>query len=168
MFVVDGYNAIRRVPRFALVEARDGLRAGREALVTAILASGTLRAQPVVIIFDGNKDIDIRHNLRAPHPKLTLRFSRSPDNADQEILRFVGKGRATAATVITADQDLAFEARRLGASVVAPEKLERFEACEAPEEEEPASSIRKAERVSFRCRLLARSFRGRRELSAHR
>ena len=165
MFVVDGYNAIRRVPRFAVVEARDGLRAGREALVTAILASGTLRAQPVVIIFDGNKDIDIRHNLRAPHPKLTLRFSRSPDNADQEILRFVGKGRATAATVITADQDLAFEARRLGGRAG---ELECFEAREASEEEEPASSIRKAERVSFRCRLLARSFRGRRELSAHR
>jgi hypothetical protein len=75
----------------------------------------------VVIIFDGKDDVDIGHNLRAPHPKLTLRFSRSPDNADQEILRLVGQGWATAATVITADQDLAFEARRLGASVVAPE-----------------------------------------------
>ncbi len=119
MFVVDGYNAIRRVPRFAVVEARDGLRAGRDALVTAILASGTLRVQPVVIIFDGSEDTGV--GLRAPHPKLTLRFSRSPDNADQEILRFLGKGSAGAATVITADQDLAFESRRLGATVVAPE-----------------------------------------------
>ena len=148
MFVVDGYNAIRRVPRFAVVEARDGLRAGRDALVTAILGSGTLRAQPVVIIFDGSEDIDVGHNFRAPHPKLTLRFSRSPDNADQEILRFLGTGSAATATVITADQDLAFESRRLGATVVAPEswnvlklpKCPKRKSHEAPSEKPNASA----------------------------
>ena len=143
MFVVDGYNAIRRVPLFAGVEACDGLRAGRDALVTAILASRTLRAQPAVIIFDGQEDIG--HDLRAPHPKLTLRFSRSPDNADQEILRFLGKSSAAAATVITADQDLAFESRRLGATVVAPEswnvlKLPKRKSHEAPSEKPNASA----------------------------
>lgn len=148
MFVVDGYNAIRRVPRFAVVEARDGLRAGRDALVTAILASGTLRAQPVVIIFDGSEDIGVGHNFRAPHPKLTLRFSRSPDSADQEILRFLGKSSAAAATVITADQDLAFESRRLGATVVSPEswnvlklpKRPKRKSHEAPSEKPNASA----------------------------
>ena len=143
MFVVDGYNAIRRVPRFAVVEARDGLRAGRDALVTAILASGTLRSQPVVIIFDGNEHIDIGHTLRAPHPKLTLRFSRSPDNADQEILHFLGKGRASAATVITADLDLAFEVRRLGASVVAPERWNVLKLPKRPKRKSPQARSEK-------------------------
>ncbi len=57
---------------------------------------------------------------------LSLRFSTPPQNADATILDLLARsgGASRAVTVVTADRDLAWEAAKLGASVVSPESWE--------------------------------------------
>lgn len=58
---------------------------------------------------------------------LSLRFSTPPRDADGAILDLLARSKGGASgpvTVVTADSDLSWEARKLGASVVAPESWE--------------------------------------------
>lgn len=120
IFVVDGYNAIRRVETLRRMEAENGLEAGRRALVATLLASGVLRSHRATVVFDGDRDAP--PSTPSPHPRLSIRYSVPPENADAAILAGLKRHRsAKDVTVVTADGDLAFEARRLGASVVSPE-----------------------------------------------
>lgn len=124
MFLVDGYNAIRRVERLKTAEARAGLAGGRRALIATIVASGVLRSQRVVVVFDGSSEG--RGSEISPHPDLAVRYSTPPSDADAAILSLLrgapAGGSGEPATVVTADQELSFEARRLGALVVSPER----------------------------------------------
>ena len=121
MFVVDGYNAIRRVERLRRVEARGGLEAGRKALLTAIVSSGVLGSHRVVVVFDGSSEV--QPSERSPHRSLTVRYSRAPENADRAIVSFVGRrGRDVETVVVSADEELSFAVKGLGATVVAPER----------------------------------------------
>lgn len=123
LFLVDGYNAVRRVERLRQVEARDGLAFGRDALVTAILSSGILRVHQVTVMFDGGAEVPAGEP--SPHRSLTVRYSRPPQTADDAIVRFLERKRKNQpTTVVTADEELAFSARRLGAAVIAPEAWE--------------------------------------------
>jgi predicted RNA-binding protein with PIN domain len=124
MVLVDGYNAIRRVAHLKNAEERAGLEAGRRALLITIVASGVLRSQSVVVVFDGGPAGAA--SGPPPHPKLLVRYSVPPQNADQAILALVGKAREApdAVTVVTADSELAFEARSVGARTVKPEEWE--------------------------------------------
>lgn len=126
VFLVDGYNAIRRVDRLRRVEERDGLEAGREALISAVLASGVLNKSKVIVLFDGRGDV-YGPSMRA-HPALTVRFSKAPQNADQAILSLLERKSSSERTVVTADQELAFAARAAGASVIAPAEWDALRA----------------------------------------
>ena len=120
MFVVDGYNAIRRIERFRRVETRSGLEAGRDALLTAILSSGILSSERVFVVFDGTREII--GATPSLHRALTVRFSRAPENADRTILSYIeSQRRPEEVVLVSADEELAQSARRLGASVMAPE-----------------------------------------------
>jgi hypothetical protein len=55
---------------------------------------------------------------------LSVRFSTPPADADAAILELLARSKGNPVTVVTADSDLAFEARKLGASVVDPESWE--------------------------------------------
>jgi predicted RNA-binding protein with PIN domain len=124
MILVDGYNAIRRVAHLKNAEERAGLEAGRRALLMAIAASGVLRSESVVVVFDGGPAGAASDP--PPHRKLSVRYSVPPENADETILALLRKSREApdSATVVTADSELAFEARSLGARTVSPGEWE--------------------------------------------
>jgi predicted RNA-binding protein with PIN domain len=124
MILVDGYNAIRRVAHLKSAEERAGLEAGRRALLMAIAASGVLRSQGVVVVFDGGPAGAA--SGPPPHRRLSVRYSVPPENADEAILSLLRKSRqpSDSVTVVTADSELAFQARSLGARTVSPEEWE--------------------------------------------
>jgi predicted RNA-binding protein with PIN domain len=113
------------VASLASAERKAGLAAGRRALASSIVASGILRAHRVVVMFDAARET--MPSEPSPHPMLSLRFSTPPANADAAILDLLARSKGEASspvTVVTADSDLAWEARKLGAKVVAPESWE--------------------------------------------
>lgn len=120
-YLVDGYNVIRGTPRFRDIERREGLEAGREALVRALLSSPLLARASVTLVFDGAASGP--ETGTSPHPRLRVRFSRPPENADAAIVSLLGKhsGDESASVVVSADRDLQWEARKRGVSVELPE-----------------------------------------------
>lgn len=125
MIVVDGYNAIRRVDWLKSAEAGGGLAAGRRALLAAIVSSGVLRNHRVLVFFDGSADVEGGELPPVSHPRLFVRFSRPPKDADAAIVSALrGRGVKEGVLLVTADRDLAFRARSLGARVQSPESWE--------------------------------------------
>lgn len=124
-YIVDGYNAVRRDPALARAESEGGLESGRDALIERIVASGVLAKARVLVVFDGqpSSSASLGHGRR--HPSLNVRFSTAPESADDAILDLL-RSRSTREeiTVVTADAELAFGARRAGASVMGPEAWE--------------------------------------------
>lgn len=121
MYVVDGYNAIRRIDALSRAESSRGLEAGRDALLSTIVASGVLARHRVLVVFDGVSEVV--SSMPRLHRSLAVRFSRAPQTADRAIVELLQKG-ASAVTVVTADRDLQLEVRRMGASVVEPSAWE--------------------------------------------
>jgi predicted RNA-binding protein with PIN domain len=123
MFLVDGYNVIRRTPALTAAEEQGSLAAGRRALVASVLASGILRSHAVTIVFDGGPGTS--PSEPSPHPALRIRYSTPPEDADAAILSLLegarDKTEVEAVTVVTADRELSFRAAGLGARVVAPD-----------------------------------------------
>jgi predicted RNA-binding protein with PIN domain len=113
----------------ASAERKAGLAAGRKALASSIVASGILRGHRVVVMFDASRETT--PSEPSPHPMLSLRFSTPPGDADAAILDLPARSKSEAfgpVTVVTADSDLSWEARKLGANVIAPESWEPLKA----------------------------------------
>jgi predicted RNA-binding protein with PIN domain len=110
-------------------EEKAGLAAGRRALLHAIAASPLLRNHRVIVVFDAARET--LPSEPSPHPMLSVRFSTPPADADAAILDLLARSRGKPVTVVTADSDLAFEARRLGAAVIEPERWEPLKAAKA-------------------------------------
>jgi predicted RNA-binding protein with PIN domain len=130
MFLVDGYNAIRRIPALFNAEKGAGLAGGRRALLATLVASGILRSSRVMVVFDAREEATGIPEP-SPHRMLSVRYSTPPLDADATILsllesakRASGTGGVTVVTVVTADGELSFAARLLGARVVSPEAWE--------------------------------------------
>jgi predicted RNA-binding protein with PIN domain len=118
--IVDGYNVIRRLRELRSVEQHYGLEAGRNALLNRIHSSRLLASTRVIIIFDGAAGIP--HSGPSPHG-IDVRFSTPPQNADRAILTALKSRPVTShVAVITADRDLEWEAKKLGARVIDPEQ----------------------------------------------
>jgi hypothetical protein len=76
---------------------------------------------------------------------LSLRFSTPPADADAAILDLLARSKGEASgplTVVTADSDLSWEARKLGANVVAPESWEPLKARKRRKPKEAAANAR--------------------------
>jgi predicted RNA-binding protein with PIN domain len=126
MFLVDGYNVIRRTPSLHGAERGGGLAAGRRALLATLAASGVLRSSRVMVVFDAREEVAAPPEP-SPHPMLSVRFSTPPQDADAAILallRGASEKSRTGVTVVTADRELAWEVHRLGARVVSPPEWE--------------------------------------------
>ena len=127
MFLVDGYNAIRRIPSLLNAEKGAGLAAGRRALVATLVASGILRSSRVIVVFDSAEG-GAGPPDPSPHRMLSLRYSTPPQDADGAIVSLLEgaiarrAGVAIKGTVVTADRELSWQVRRLGARVVLPEE----------------------------------------------
>lgn len=126
IFLVDGYNAIRRTPSLLSAETKAGLAAGRRALVATIVSSGILRSARVLVVFDASEEVAVAPEP-SPHSRMTLRYSSPTGSADDTILSLLegAKNNGTGGvTVVTDDRELSWNVRRLGARVVSPGQWE--------------------------------------------
>lgn len=118
--VIDGYNVIRRSPRLALLDRRD-LEEGRNALLTSLIAYRRLKGHRITVVFDGWERGGMREQITATGG-LQIIFTRRGEQADQAILRVVGKA-PSGAVVVTSDRALADAAVRSGALALSAEEF---------------------------------------------
>lgn len=122
LYLVDGYNVIRRDSKLKDIEGRQGLEAGRMALLTRMKASALVAATRTTIVFDGSGDVV--SSSPTGHANLRVVFSAPPENADSKIVAMVRASRTPEqVVVVTADQELSWQARRAGAAVILPENF---------------------------------------------
>jgi predicted RNA-binding protein with PIN domain len=113
--IIDGYNLIRQIPRFAELDSRDILL-GRQALVEELVSYKRARRHAITVVFDG---------AAAPfgspgHDQvkgIRILFSRQGESADALIETMVRKEREKA-LVVSSDNAVASAAERWGASVI--------------------------------------------------
>jgi predicted RNA-binding protein with PIN domain len=118
-YIIDGYNVIRRDTRLRTMEAEQGLEEGRNALVSQIRNSERLAKARIIVVFDGAAGAASRTS--SPRSKVDVLFSVPPQNADQKIVSILNsRGEDNSITVVTADRDLQWEVKKLGARVVDP------------------------------------------------
>ena len=123
LYLIDGYNVIRRDPRLREVENRQGLEAGRAALVSQLKTSAVLASTRTTIVFDGSGNVV--SPTPSGHANLRIIFSRPPANADDTIVAMVrGNETPEQVVVVTADQELSWQVRKAGAAVVSSENFE--------------------------------------------
>ncbi|MFA4875475.1 MAG: NYN domain-containing protein [bacterium] len=133
--IVDGYNIIRRAPRFLFAE-QEGLESGRYALLLELEQYSALYGYRVTVVFDGGG--------RPPHlgPSVSrserfagidIIFSDRGESADEAIIRLIKEQKEERKTggracddgeiVITDDFDLRDEAIENGAFVKFTDEL---------------------------------------------
>jgi len=131
--IVDGYNMIRRVPRFLRAE-RKSLEEGREVLLMALEDYGAVTGDRITVVFDGGGRPFLESGelpLRDSFAGIDIVFSKRGQLADMEILKIVRESKAAARhgdfqdlIVISDDIQLGDEVRAFGAFVLSPEKLD--------------------------------------------
>ena len=112
LWVIDGYNVIRRVPDLRRHEA-ESLEAGRRALVHLVIqVARTLPRDEFVIVFDGAR----RGDVAPPTGRVRIVFSRPPETADDVVARLARSAAGSA--VVTSDRAVQQAADRARAAVV--------------------------------------------------
>ncbi|MBI2882392.1 MAG: NYN domain-containing protein [Candidatus Methylomirabilis oxyfera] len=118
--VIDGYNLIRRSPRFSLLDRRD-MEEGREALLTTLAAYRRIKGHRITVVFDGWERGGMSEQVKLA-AGLQVVFTRRGEQADQAILRFVEKA-PSGAVVVTSDRALADGVARTGAVTLSAEEF---------------------------------------------
>jgi predicted RNA-binding protein with PIN domain len=122
--LVDGYNAIFRLPGLRDL-ARQDLERAREELVRRLAEALGAGGARITVIFDGNQvAAGARGKRTGGTGKVAVLFSAPGETADERIQRLIEAGRSAAkggqATfrVVSSDRELAGRARLWGAEVV--------------------------------------------------
>lgn len=135
--IVDGYNVIRQVPRFADRERR-ALEEGRRALVAALAAYRAATGHRVTVVFDGTHEGDYEER-RARERGVEVVYTARGTTADDAIVRLARDVSRGAVVVVTADHAVARQAERRGAAVVVPAVFdEKMQAAGAAPASSPA------------------------------
>ena len=116
LWVIDGYNVIRRDPDLRGHEAQS-LETGRRALIQLVRQlARTIPRDEFAIVFDGAR-------VDSPAPtngQVRVMFSRPPETADELVVRLAGRSRA-GSVVVTSDRAVQQAADRARAAVVSAE-----------------------------------------------
>jgi predicted RNA-binding protein with PIN domain len=123
--LVDGYNAIFRLPGLRDLARRD-LEGAREELVRRLAEAlgGSGSKVRITVVFDGNQvAAGARGKRTGGAGKVAVLFSAPGETADQRIQRIVeagsaAKGRQANCRVVSSDRELAGRAQLWGAEVV--------------------------------------------------
>lgn len=116
LWLIDGYNVIRRDPDFRSREA-ESLEAGRRALVQLVRQlARTIPRDEFVIVFDG-----ARVDAASPGDgRVRILFSRPPETADDLVIRLARRSHA-GSVVVTSDRAVREAAERAHAAVIGAE-----------------------------------------------
>jgi predicted RNA-binding protein with PIN domain len=141
--IIDGYNFIRRVPRFVEAE-REGLQSGRYALLLALEEYAARWGYRVTVVFDGGSrpaHMDAEFPREDKFAGIDIIYSERGQSADTAIVRFLESQRKARERgeahpddgdiVITDDFGIRDDALGCGAFVKSTEEL--FEAIEGDE-----------------------------------
>jgi len=133
--IVDGYNFIRRVPRFLKAEG-EGLEEGRYALLIALEEYAAAQGYRVTVVFDaGTRPIHMEEEFQREErfAGIDIVFSKRGESADTAIVNLLGRMRAErregmaypddGEIVVTDDFGIRDEALEKGAFVKSPEDL---------------------------------------------
>jgi len=132
LWLVDGYNVIRRDAELVAAEA-ESLEAGRAALLRLLAAVARDSGEQFVVVFDGAR----RGGGGSGEGQVRVRFSTPPERADDVLMREAARLRE-GAVVVTSDRTVADAARRSGAVAVSAERfLETATGDSADDEEQP-------------------------------
>jgi uncharacterized protein len=119
--VVDGYNAIYRLPELEPV-CRRSLEAAREALLRSCREFKSRRKDitALFVVFDG--DSSVTPSEYGVRPGVRAVFTRTGETADARIVELVRSGEGPRAdyTVVSDDGEVARACRSLGATVQSP------------------------------------------------
>src|SRR5262245_19146646 len=97
-WLIDGYNVIRRDPDLRDRE-REGLEAGRAALLAILARVATRLSDNFPVVFDG-----AQRRGGSPSPgRVQVIFSRPPETAD-DVLRWLAGTLREGAVVVTPDR----------------------------------------------------------------
>lgn len=123
-YLVDGYNVIRRTPRFAAAE-RHSLEGGRDALLEELRQHFRQSAHNAVVVFDGAGADETSETLKRCRVRVV--FSRAGESADAVIQRLAGDIAVTGriVTVISDDLDIRLGVRESGGEVIGTQALAR-------------------------------------------
>ena len=116
--ILDGYNVIHAVPALAQ-ELDRSLEAARAALMSLCAAYRARRGdvKQLYVVFDGN-DAEAR-GPQEDRGGVTVLFTQRPEEADERILSLIrAEGRRGRFVVVSNDNQIANNARALGAQVV--------------------------------------------------
>jgi len=122
-FILDGHNILYAARTAFLEQLADGHpgTAAREALVQRLLRVFTAPEHEVFLYFDGSEP---QREYRSGHLQVIYSGGAGDQRADRAILRHVteraARGDAATVVVVTRDIKLARQARKRGASVMAP------------------------------------------------
>ena len=158
--ILDGYNVIYAVPELTRQMDRS-LEAAREALVRFCETYRVRRGDigQVYVVFDGRDDEFSGASERA-RGRVTVCFTRPPQEADQRILRLIEAERPTRCVVVSNDNEVFNNARAHGARVISvkefaqprqparPAKATRGRKQSSPDEEKRTLSIPEAQRIT--------------------
>jgi predicted RNA-binding protein with PIN domain len=118
LWLIDGYNVIRRDPDLRSHEAQN-LDAGRRALVRLVKQlARTVPRDEFVVVFDGAR----MDSAPPAESQVRILFSRPPETADDLIIRLAGRSRA-GSVVVTSDRAVQQAADRVRASVIGAESF---------------------------------------------
>ena len=119
--VIDGYNLIRRSPRLSLLDRRD-MEEGRDALLATLAVYRRIKGHRITVVFDGWERGGASEQVKLT-AGLQVVFTRRGEQADQAIVRFVGKA-PSGAVVVTSDRALADDVARTGAVTLSAEEFQ--------------------------------------------
>ena len=111
--IIDGYNLIRTTD-LASAESRDGLEAGRAALLDELAAYRRLKRHDMTVVFDGAGPL---RPSQSKEKGIRVVFTPAGMSADEHIVRLIEEG-GDQALVVTSDQGLARRVEAAGAECV--------------------------------------------------
>jgi predicted RNA-binding protein with PIN domain len=115
LWLIDGYNVIRRDPDLRSAEA-GGLEAGRRALLALVGAAARRTGDRFTVVFDGAR----RTGPAPAGHQVEVVFSRPPETADDVLRRLAARAGAGVA-VVSSDHAVRTAVRRSGGAAVEAE-----------------------------------------------
>ncbi len=118
-YIVDGYNFIHKIPRFAKA-LRESLERSRNELILFIRGYQSAKKINITLVFDG-ADVGIVDPAHQSSLRLKIFYSNSPEKADPLIKRLIKKTKNKKSVIlVSADQELVNYAKNMGATSVSP------------------------------------------------
>jgi hypothetical protein len=115
LLAIDGYNFIKQSPTLRRLEQIE-LQKAREGLIEELARYKRLKGHAILVVFDGSQEGGAgsrRERIRG----IEVFYSRAGEKADDILKRMAAEKRG-GLTVVTSDNEVAFQAEKCGSAVI--------------------------------------------------